>query len=230
MSPTPRTVGRLTGLAYLAMIPGGIAYLTLRPQLVGPEPASTLAYLMELDQVARLSVAGTMSVVVAQALTALGFFALYRARHPVVGFGVAAFGLLNAAALVVAAAAAAAALGLATVAAPADPAAAAAVHSLALLEGAAWDVGGLFFGLWLIPMGVGAARSGYFHAGRALGGLLVVGGVAYVAGAFLALIPQVAAAGVPDMLGALATIGELWTIGALLVVGVRGDTGDAASG
>jgi len=221
MPLSQKAVARLTGVAYLAMIPGGVAYMSIRPRLVGADADATFANLMALDRVARLSVAGTMSVVVAQALAALGFYALYRARHEVVAFGIAAFGLLNAAALLVAATAASTAIALASSVAAAGAQTAAAAHALVLLEGAAWDVGGLFFGLWLIPMGVGAARSGYFHAGRVLGPVLALGGVAYVLGAFLALVPGFAAAGVPDTLAAVASVGELWTMGALLGVGVR---------
>ena len=42
------------------------------------------------------------------------------------------------------------------------------------LQGPAWEVGGLFFGLWLIPMGWLVLRSAYMP--RPLGWLLLAGG------------------------------------------------------
>ena len=222
MEPTPRTVARLTGLAYLGMLPGGIgAFMLIRPRLLGDTAAGTLANLGQHAGLARLGVAGMMTVIVAQALASLGFYALFRPTKPAVAFGIAGFGLINAAAILTGAAASWTAIGLASGAQAGDVAIAGLVHGLYLFEGNAWKLGGLFFGLWLIPMGVGAATSGFFHAGRVLGGLLVFGGVAYVVGAFLAVFPALAAKGIPDALGFFATLGEVWTMLALIFVGVR---------
>ena len=80
-----------------------------------------------------------------------------------------------------------------------------------------WTVGGLFFGLWLVPMGWCVLRSGWMP--RALGWILVVGGVGYVLGAFVDyLVPD--AQLLADLMIVPATIGELWMIGYLLVRGV----------
>ena len=77
----------------------------------------------------------------------------------------------------------------------------------------------IFFGLWLLPLGYLAYKSGMFP--RALAVLLIVGGIGYLAdmvGSFL----------VPDfgeIMSAVivfpAGIAELWMVGYLLVVGVR---------
>jgi len=218
---SPKTVARLTGLAYLAMVPGGVGFMTIRPRLLSSTAQGTLSNLSQHTELARLGVAAMLSVVVAQALAALGFYALYRTARPTVAFGVAGFGLMNSAAILAGAVASSSAVGLAGGASSEDPATAAVVHALYVFEGNAWSVGGLFFGLWLIPMGLGAATTELFHGGRLLGGLLVLGGVAYVASAFLALSPAMVTAGVPDMLAGVATLGEVWTMLALLVVGVR---------
>jgi hypothetical protein len=222
MELAPRTIARLTGFAYLGMLPGGIgAFMLIRPRLLGGTATATLANLVERADLARLGVAGMMTVIVAQALAALGFFALFRATQPAVAFGIAGFGLINSAAILSGAAASWTAIGLAGSGQAGDVATANLVHALYLFEGNAWKLGGLFFGLWLIPMGVGAATSGFFHSGRVLGGFLVVGGVAYVVGSFLAVFPAFAASGFPDAMGFLATIGEVWTMFALIFVGVR---------
>jgi hypothetical protein len=76
----------------------------------------------------------------------------------------------------------------------------------------------VFFGLWLIPMGLCVLRSGTMP--RSLGWLLVVGGVLYVAAAFPAYVaPSVTWA--PLVLSLPATIAEFWMIVYLLLFGIR---------
>jgi hypothetical protein len=215
-----RTLARLTGLAYGAMIPGGIAgFLTARPGLFDPDSAAnTLANLLARGDLALIGVLGNLTVILAQALAAIGFYALLRERHPVSAFGVAGFGLVNCAAILTGAAASWAALLIAPTLAPEQ---APIVQALYLIEGNAWSLGNLFFGLWLIPMGWAAWRSGEFHAGGVLGRILIGGGVLYAVGAVLSAVPAAVAAGLPDLCAMPATVGELWMVGALLVVGVR---------
>ena len=80
-----------------------------------------------------------------------------------------------------------------------------------------WGVGGLFFGLWLIPMGWCVLRTGWMP--RALGWILIAGGIGYVLSPFiryLADLPSVA-----EAIALPASVGELWMVGYLLVRGVR---------
>ena len=85
--------------------------------------------------------------------------------------------------------------------------------------------GGLFFGLWLVPIGLLVLRCAGMP--RLLGWLLVAGGVGYVLSAFItALAPG--AQLVADALSITATIGEVWSIGYLLHGGVfRGPAAEA---
>ncbi|GAB3726695.1 hypothetical protein GCM10027598_45880 [Amycolatopsis oliviviridis] len=95
---------------------------------------------------------------------------------------------------------------------------AATVRLLYLVSGNLWGVGTLFFGLWPIPLGQCALRSGWMP--RTLGLLLIGGGIAYVLSAFTTYL----APGLPlvaDALALPATVGEFWMIGYLLVRGVR---------
>ena len=84
-------------------------------------------------------------------------------------------------------------------------------------SGNLWRVGGLFFGLWLIPMGWLVVRSRWLPL--PLGWLLVAGGAGYVLNTFVTfLVP-----GSETLSGLLvipASVGEFWTIGYLLVRGV----------
>jgi hypothetical protein len=128
--------------------------------------------------------------------------------------------LVNAAAIVVATAFSATALvvaGDAALAPSGDQAA--AVQLLYELNGAMWDIGGLFFGLWLFPMGYVVVNSRVMPA--ALGWVLMVGGAAYVISTYLTqLVPDAPTALGASLIG-VATIGEFWMIGYLLIFGVR---------
>ncbi|MDZ4861860.1 MAG: DUF4386 domain-containing protein [Gemmatimonadota bacterium] len=93
------------------------------------------------------------------------------------------------------------------------------------LNDAAWGVGALFFGLWLIPMGWLAWRSGYMP--RLLGWILILGGAGYMLSAYVTYLAPDASV-VADALTYPATIGEFWMIGYLLLRGVRHQDRSAA--
>ena len=77
----------------------------------------------------------------------------------------------------------------------------------------------IFFGLWLVPLGYLAYRSGMFP--RALGVVLIVAGASYLVDLLAAfLIPDVRAA-IHPFLAAPPAIAEIWMLGYLLVFGVR---------
>lgn len=132
---------------------------------------------------------------------------------------VAAFGLVNSVVILVATMFSATALQ-AAIGEAATSAADRGATSLLLydLNDAAWGVGALFFGLWLIPMGWLAWRSGYMPP--LLGWILILGGVGYSLSAFVAYLAPDASA-VADGITFPATIGEFWMIGYLLLRGVR---------
>jgi hypothetical protein len=77
----------------------------------------------------------------------------------------------------------------------------------------------IFFGLWLVPLGYLAHKSGWFP--KALGVLLVLGGACY-------LVDLLAAFLVPDLGQKIhafivipCAIAEIWMVGYLLVIGVK---------
>jgi hypothetical protein len=222
----PRTA-RTTGLLYLMVavvaVPG---FLVIRPTLLDPDSAAaTLNHLVENETLARLGIGLELALVAAQALAGLWFYRLFRHVDTFAASSLAAFALVNAVAILASAACLAAALSVAqTPWSPDSADAAGAAQLLYVLGGSFWDVGSLFFGLWLIPMGVLALRSGM---PRALGWALVVGGAGYITSSFLTyLVP--AAAQVTEALPLLATVGEVWMIGWLLWYSVRARAGATA--
>jgi hypothetical protein len=95
---------------------------------------------------------------------------------------------------------------------------AAQVQLLYVISENLWGVGALFFGLWLIPMGWCALRSGWMP--RALGWVLIVGGVGYILSTVVGyLAPDLTP--LADALVVPATIGEFWMVGYLLLRGMR---------
>lgn len=77
----------------------------------------------------------------------------------------------------------------------------------------------IFFGLWLVPLGFLAHRSGWFP--KSLAALLIVGGVCYLVD-FLAafLVPEVGHA-IHRIIVIPSAVAEIWMVGYLLAIGVR---------
>ena len=206
---------RWTGAFYLALaITGVLGFLLVRPELFSSDDAATtLAQLVENPGLARLGIALELGIVLSQALAALWFFRLFRPVDAFAAGAIAAFGLVNAVAILVSAACVATALQVALE--PVGDAGNAQV--LYLVSDNLWIVGGLFFGLWLIPMGWCVLESHWMP--RALGWILIISGVGYVLSAFAHyLVPGVSV--LADVLALPAAVGEFWMIGYLLIRGV----------
>jgi hypothetical protein len=206
---------RTTGLLYLGLaITGALGFLMIRPALFeAGDAAGTLANLVDNPGLARLGIAVEMGVVVTQALVALWFFRLFRRVDAFAAGAITVFGLVNAVVILGSAASLATALDVA-LEPVGDPGTA---QLLYLVSDNLWGVGALFFGLWLIPMGWCVLQSASMP--RALGWVLVAGGVGYVLSAFLRyLVPD--AGSLVDLATIPATVGEVWIIGILLLRGV----------
>jgi len=210
----------VTGLWYLGLALTGLCgFLLIRPELYAAgDPRQTLQQLVAQPSLARAGVAFELGVVVTQAMAAVWFFRLFRRVDVVAAGALAAFGLVNATAVLISAALTATALDLAM-----EPArigamdAAGAVQLLYMVSGELWTVGAVFFGLWLIPMGTLVLKSRSMP--RLLGWVLVVGGVGYVLSALMSLVPELSTAAMAATLP--SAVGEFWMIGYLLWRGAR---------
>jgi hypothetical protein len=77
----------------------------------------------------------------------------------------------------------------------------------------------IFFGLWLVPLGYLAYQSRMFP--RALGVVLIAGGVSYLVDMLAAFLAPDLADQIHGFLAIPRTIAEVWMVGYLLVRGVR---------
>lgn len=211
---------RATGLLYLGVaLTGGLAFLGIRGQLfVDGDPAATLANLVDNEGLARLGVVLEIGLVLTQVLCALWFFRLFRSVDAFAAGCIAVFGAINAVAIMVSAALLGTALDVAGGALDNPGSAAETVQLLYVMSANVWSVGGLFFGLWLIPMGWLARRSGWMPA--SMGWVLIIGGIGYILGTF-ATYALPAAPAAADLLASPAAVGELWMVGYLIIIGIR---------
>ena len=220
-----RRTARMSGVLYLGFfVIGLLGTVIVRAQLFDKhDPSGTLSNLLAHESLARLGIALELGIVLVQTLTAVWLFRLFRSIDALASWLIVALGLVNAVAILGSAAILTTALAVAQ-----DPVSSAAastaatVQVLYLISEYIWSVGGLFFGLWLIPMGYLARRSGWFPA--FLGWVLVAGGIGYIAGAFAgSMFPESTA--ISQLLTAPGAIGEVWIMGYLLIIGIRAHPG-----
>lgn len=198
-----------TGLAYLGLaVFGLLGHLIIQNRLfVAGDEAATVANLAAHPTLAGLGIAADLGVVLAQALAALLFFRLFRPFGDLRAAAIAAFGLINSVIILVATMFTA--VALTTVRGGGSV----PVLFLYDLNTAAWTLGGVFFGLWLIPMGQSTLASGMLP--RLLGWTLIAGGAGYVTSAFVAYLAEDTTT-VTSVLAVPASIGEFAMIGFLL--------------
>ena len=220
-----RGLARTTGLLYLGLgITGLLGFLVIRSQVYVPDNAEeTLARLIDREALTRVCIALELGIVITQALAAVWFFRLFREVDAFAAGCIAAFGLANALIVLTSSAFTATAVQVATdtsggTATGVTPSGSTAetVQLLYLVSTNLWQVGAIFFGLWLIPMGRCVLGTGSMP--RPLGWVLIAGGVGYVVSCFVFYLAPDAEA-VVTALVIPATVGEFWIIGYLLARG-----------
>ncbi|MGE0772633.1 MAG: DUF4386 domain-containing protein [Cyclobacteriaceae bacterium] len=214
---------RIAGIWYLLLAIGGVGgFMIFHPKVyVSNDAAQTLVNLVEEEFMARIRLLFELLIVVSQALAAVWFYRLFRNINEWAAWALGVWGTVNSVIILVSAVSMGAALEVAGSAMTIDDKVV-LVQLLQQFIANAWGVGGLFFGLWLIPMGYVVTSSKCMPAW--LGRVLMIGGAGYLLGTFLNYF------GVEgDWLGVLvipATVGEFWMIVYLLVFGIRNLEGD----
>lgn len=209
---------RIAGTWYLVLaISGVVGFLVVHPQIfVSGDVSKTVVNLSEQETLARLRLLLEFAIVVSQALAAVYFFKLFKDINHFASWALAAWGMMNAGAIMISAIAMGAAINVAN----ADTIVGDKLIMIQIFDQLiknSWGVGSLFFGLWLIPMGYIIVQSQRMPVW--LGRVLILGGAGYIASAFL----NYASFKFPgiDILTIPATVGEFWMIGYLLLFGIR---------
>jgi hypothetical protein len=209
---------RTAGIWYLVLAISGVTgFLVLHPRIFASgDIAQTTNNLIEHGSLARLRLLLEFVIVVSQAVAAVYFFKLFKDINHAASWALAAWGTMNAAAIMISAIAMGGAIKVANL----DLITSEKLIMIQLFDQFiknSWGVGSLFFGLWLIPMGYIVVSSRRMPVW--LGRVLMLGGAGYVASAFLNY------AGFNyswlEVLTLPATVGEFWMIGYLLWFGIR---------
>lgn len=209
---------RIVGVWYLMLaITGMVGFLMLHSRIyVAGDPSTTLSNLVEHETIARTRLLFEFLIVVSQALAAVCFYKLFKDIRHDAAWALAAWGMMNAAAIMISAMAMGGAIEVAN-GTQGQQEKIIMIQIFAQFIKHAWGVGSLFFGLWLIPMGyivISTQRMPVW-----LGRVLILGGAGYLISAFISYM-GVHGAWV-EMLVIPATVGELWMIAYLLIFGIR---------
>ncbi len=216
---------RIAGVLYLCLaVSSSLPWAYLNGSIVkGDDASATAANVAAHAPLLRLALVGELASMACYVLTAMALYALLSPVNRRVAASMVVFAATGAAVTGAVALPEAGALWLATDgSAPSGlgpQGTAALVLTLLHLRISGALVAGVFFGLWLLPMGYLAQRSGLFP--RALGIALMVGCFSY-------LVDLVETLLFPDfghMLSPFvllpAIVAELWMVGYLLTKGIR---------
>ncbi len=212
------TTARTAGVWYLIMaISGVLGFLIFHRQVFDSQDAQkTLANLTDLESLARTRLLLEFAIIVSQALTAVWFYRLFRNINEWAAWSVGIWGMINSVAIMISAISMGAAIEIANSSQSLDDKVI-LIELLSSLIINAWGVGGLFFGLWLIPLGYIITSTKRMPVW--LGRTLIAGGIGYLISTAINYLgiesPLLRYLTVP------ATVGEFWMIGYLLIFGIR---------
>lgn len=210
---------RLAGVWYLLLaISGILGFLIFHPQVfISDDPQKTLTNLTDLESLSRIRLLFELLIVLSQALAALWFYKLFRSINDWEAWALGIWGMINSAVIMISAISMASAIQISNSATQTYEDKIALIDLLGNLIDHSWSVGGLFFGLWLIPMGHIVITSKRMPLW--LGRILIIGGIGYILSTFVNYAGF--SHSLLDVLIIPATIGEFWMIGYLLIYGIR---------
>jgi hypothetical protein len=220
---SPRSLARTAGLLYLVVaVTSGPAQFFRESLFVPGDPTATAAKVRDNADALRLALVADMIGIAAFVGVALALYFLFREVGPRAAVALLAFVIVSAS---IEAADLANHLAAYLLATQPPFAESDRLISLALqLHGQVYYVAEVFFGLWLVPLGLAIWRTGW--APRALGAALAAGGILYL----VALIPVYASpeldAGISVAIALPAGVAEIVFAIWLAVVGLteRGRT------
>ncbi len=213
------STARVAGIWYLLMaISGILGFVVFHPQLfVSGNPEQTLNNLVNLEATARIRLLFEFAIVVSQALTAVWFYKLFKDINEWGAWTLGVWGMMNSVAIMISAISMASAISIANANMQNLEDKVLLIQAFQNIIANSWGVGGLFFGLWLFPMGYMIIKSKRMPIW--LGRVIVLGGVGYLIMTVINYLKIDFA--YTRYLNLPATIGEFWMIGYVLIFGIR---------
>jgi hypothetical protein len=210
---------RITGAWYLVLAISGVAgFMIYHPRVyILSDPQKTLGNLVNSGTEARLRLVFELLIIVSQALAAVWFYQLFARINKRAATVLCTWGTVNAMIIMISAISMSSAINIANTASLSYQEKIPLIAVLTNIISNTWSIGGLFFGLWLIPMGYIVIRSKRMPVW--LGRILVIGGAGYLLQTFMKAIGMQASWS--DLLVMPATAAEFWMIGYLLIFGIR---------
>lgn len=210
---------RLTGVWYLILaISGLLGFMIFHAQIfVTGDPHKTLNNLINLGFISRIRLLFELIIIVSQALAAVWFYKLFCDINKWAASILGIWGTVNSVIIMVSAISMSSAIDIANASFPTSQEKITLIHLLGEIITNAWSIGGLFFGLWLMPMGYIVISSGRMPIW--LGRILIMGGIGYILQTFINCTSFQSS--YIDILVIPATVGEFWMIGYLLIYGIR---------
>ncbi len=210
---------RVAGFWYLLLaIFGILGFMVFHSQIyLSSDPEQTLTNLIEQESLSRVRLLFELLIVLSQALAAVWFYKLFKSINDAQAWAVGIWGSINAVVIMLSAIAMAAAIQIAGSEVQTFQDKVLLIDLLGQLIKHSWKVGGLFFGLWLIPMGHIIVTSERMPVW--LGRTLILGGIGYILSTLISYMGFHHS--LLNVLTIPATIGEFWMIGYLLIYGIR---------
>jgi hypothetical protein len=216
---SPKRLARIAGLLYLVVgIFGGFAFAAVYSTMyVAGDAAATAGNLVANPGLVRIGVAADLIQVTVWVFLSMTLYALLRHVNAYAARAMVVLVAIGAAVSFVNILFEFEGMRVATAAATAGSGA--LVLVLLDLQHYGYAIAGIFFGLWLIPLGYLAFTSGMFP--KALGIVLVVGGVSYLLDTLAAFVAPELTPAIHPVAALLGGVAEISTLAYLLVKGVR---------
>lgn len=214
-----KKTARHAGFWYLMLaVFGIIGFMVFQSKIYMPDnPSQTLQNLIDFEWTARFRLFFELLIVLSQALAAFWFYKLFKGMHNAEAWALGVWGTVNAVVIMLSGIAMASAIQIADSTSFALEEKTLIIGLLTSIISHAWTVGGLFFGLWLIPMGHIVITSKKWPIW--LGRTLILGGIGYILSTLIIYMGYKEP--ILNVLTIPATVGEFWMIGYLLIYGLR---------
>jgi len=222
---SPKRIARIAGIFYLIVaIFGGFAQAFVYPKVyVAGDAATTAGNVLANAGLVRAGVVADLIQATAWVFVAMTLYMLLKHVKKGVASAMVVFAAMGAGITCLNAGFEFEALRVATGAVNLSALGTAGSNALSLLLVDAHHYGLLtaqiFFGLWLVPMGYLAYKSGWFP--KALGIVLIVSCVSYLVDLLAAFLAPEVSVQIHGLLSIPPTIAEPWMLGYLLLIGVR---------